>query len=373
MQNRFRLGVERLENSRQIQKAGGKAQQIQAETVVVNNGFSVNDISALFQSLIPLAIQDYTKEAYKIAEERIGYFENKLMPRIIEIENALEMFADPAFQVLIKNAQRTAAISDRENDYDTLAELIVTHIKKGDNRKNRVGIRKAIEIVGMIDTDALCALTVAHVVNSYLPMQGNVKEGLEAFNRLFSKLIYEKLPDEIEWLEHLDILGAVRLSSFGHMKKFSEYYTDELDGYACIGIEKESENYIKAIELLKSVDVNVNILMDNPFLDGFVRIPVHNKKGIEDIPLVDATGIVRCPKKNEYDAFCKIWEMYKKDDELTNEVNRKFMEMWDSFDTLSTVRIWWESIPMAFSVTSVGKVLAHTNAKRCDHGIPDMI
>ena len=202
-----------MENSKQIQKAGDKAQQIQAETVVVNNGFSVNDISALFQSLIPLAIQDYTKEAYKIAEERIGYFESKLMPRIIEIENALEMFAEPAFQVLVKNAQRTAAISDRENDYDTLAELIVAHIEKGYDRKNRVGIQKAVEIVGTIDTDALCALTVSHIINSYLPAQDNIKDGLEAFNELFSKVICEKLPNGIEWLDHLDVLGAVRISS----------------------------------------------------------------------------------------------------------------------------------------------------------------
>ena len=49
------------------------------------------------------------------------------------------------------------------------------------------------------------------------------------------------------------------------------------------------------------------------------------------------------------------------------------MDMWDSFEALRTVRVWWEDISRGFSITSVGKVLAHTNAKRCDKRIPDLI
>ena len=55
-----------------------------------------------FKALVPMSIQDYTKEAYRIAEERITCFENKLLPRIEEIENAIPMFADPVFQVQLK-------------------------------------------------------------------------------------------------------------------------------------------------------------------------------------------------------------------------------------------------------------------------------
>lgn len=361
-----------MENSKQIQKAGDDAQQIQAESVTVNNGFSANDVANIFKALVPMSIQDYTKEAYRIAEERITCFENKLLPRIEEIENAIPMFADPVFQVQLKNAQRSAAVSDRKEDYGLLTELIIAHVEKGANRKNRIGIQKATEIVGMIDNDALCALTVAHAIGSFAPMQGTAKEGLQNLNQLFSRLIYEKLPEGVDWIDHLDVLGTIRINAFGSMKKISEYYTKTLNGYACIGIEKQSDNYKRALDLLANIKLSQEVLINNPFLDGYVCLPIFNKNAIHNMELVNANR-TRNLNEKEVNALYSIWDMYDTDDQLQDEVNKKFMDMWDSFESLRTVRVWWEDISRGFSITSVGKVLAHTNAKRCDKRVPDLI
>ena len=237
-----------------------------------------------------MSIQDYTKEAYRIAEERITCFENKLLPRIEEIENAIPMFADPVFQVQLKNAQRSAAVSDRKEDYELLTELIIAHVEKGANRKNRTGIQKATEIVGMIDNDALCALTVAHAIGSFAPMQLTAREGLQDLNQLFTRLIYEKLPEGVDWIDHLDVLGTIRINAFGSMKKISEYYTKTLNGYACIGIEKQSDNYKRALDLLANINLNQRALIDNPFLEGYVCLPVYNKDGIQNIELINSNG-----------------------------------------------------------------------------------
>ena len=291
-----------MENSKQIQKAGDGAQQIQAESVTVNNGFSVDDVSKIFKELLPISIHAYTQEAYRIAEERIICFENKLLPRIEEIENAIPMFADPALQVQLKNAQRAAAVSGRDEDYKLLAELIVAHIEKGYDKKNRAGIQKAIEIVGMIDNDALCALTIAHAISSYLPIQGTAKEGLKLLNRLFSRLTYENLPVGMDWLDHLDILGAIRVNMSGSMKKFSDYYTVRLNGYACVGLKKQSEDYLRALDLLASINLNQDVLIDNPFLEGYVCLPVYNKDSISNIILI-ASSEDRNLDKKELDVF----------------------------------------------------------------------
>lgn len=361
-----------MENSKKVQKAGEGAQQIQADSVTVNNGFSANDVANIFRTLVPISIHDYTQEAYRIAEERITSFENKLLPRIEKIENAIPKFADPVLQMQLKNAQRAAAVSESDEDYELLTELIVAHIEKGFDKKNRTGIQKAVEIVGMIDNDALCALTVAHAINSYLPVHGTAKEGLQVLNGLFSKLMYERLPEGIDWLDHLDTLGAIRINVISKMKKFSEYYTMSLNGYACVGIKKQSEEYLRVLDLLASINLNQNSLIDNPFLAGYVCLPVPNKNAIAQITFVNASG-ERNLDKRELETLFLIWDMYSQDNRLQAEVNKKFMDMWDSFDALKNVRIWWESILRAFSITGVGKVLAHTNAKRCDKGIPDLI
>ena len=69
----------------------------------------------------------------------------------------IESFSDPAFQRLLVKAEQEAAASEREADYDLLTELLVYHVQKGDNRKNRAGVLKATEIVDLIDNTALCA------------------------------------------------------------------------------------------------------------------------------------------------------------------------------------------------------------------------
>lgn len=229
-----------------------------------------------------------------------------------------------------------------------------------------------MEIVGEIDSDALCALTIAHAVDSYLPLQGEAREGLGILDGLFSKLLYENLPQGIEWLDHLDVLGAIRLSQIGDLKKFSVYYPERLTGYASIGINKKSEQYNDAVELLKSINMNSDVLIENPFLEEYVYLPVFNKEAIKNIQII-RSNTIRIVDEKEIQVFEKIWDIYEIDSNLQEKVNAKFIEMWDTFPSLKTVRLWWESIPTAFSITRVGKVLAHTNAKRCDNGIPDMI
>lgn len=45
---------------------------------------------------------------------------------------------------------------------------------------------------------------------------------------------------------------------------------------------------------------------------------------------------------------------------------------WKKRETLSSLLKWWNDIPMAFDITTVGTVLAHANAQRCDSSIPPL-
>ena len=48
------------------------------------------------------------------------------------------------------------------------------------------------------------------------------------------------------------------------------------------------------------------------------------------------------------------------------------MKKWDSYEALKMVRLWWDELPHSFDITSVGKVLAHANAKRYNDKVPDL-
>ena len=174
-----------MENSKQSQKAGENSQQYQAETIIINQGVTEERVRAIFSELIPSALQAYTSDAYALANQRIGKLEDHVWPKLDKVDGLLQSFADPAFQILLRKAQQAAAASEREDDYALLSELLVCHVQKGSDRKNRAGISRAIEIIDQIDNDALCALTIHYAITNFRPITGKCIEGLQVFNSIF--------------------------------------------------------------------------------------------------------------------------------------------------------------------------------------------
>jgi len=371
--------------SKKVQKAGDGSQQIQAESITIINGVTEERVRAIFNEQNQLARKEYTEDAYRIADERVGKFEERFMPRITQVEDALPSFADPAFQLLLRRAQQSAAGTEREADYDLLTELLVCHVQKGQVRKNRAAINRAVEIVGEIDNDALCGLTVAHSLINFRPVTGSVVAGLEVLNSLFCKMIYNELPEGSEWVDHLDILGAVRIVSFGNLRTIREMLFSDVCEYFCAGIKDDSDEYRDALELLDKVHITRSLLIENECLPGYVRLAFRSVEDAEkagiivplrfSIPSGDSikTNVRVALNDEQKTAIRKIREFYSQDATLLEQVENNFFNKWDSYEYLHRIRQWWSSIPQAFNLTQVGRILAHTNAKRCDPSVPDLL
>jgi hypothetical protein len=187
---KHRLGEITMEN-KQVQKARDNAQQLQASNMIVNIGINEKRAREIYQEMNLQVRKDYTEEALKIANSRVKEFENRLMPKMESVEGALEAFTDPSFQLLLVEAQKTAASTERPVDYDLLSELLIHRFQKGENRITRAGISRAVEIVDEISDDALLGLTVAHSISYFFPASGNIHIGLDVLNDLFVKSFME--------------------------------------------------------------------------------------------------------------------------------------------------------------------------------------
>ena len=373
MQSKRRLVVLEMEEVNQLQKAGKDSQQIQIGNVIINSaGITEERARAVFNEMIPQALANYTEEAQKIATERVNKLEERIMPQINQVEGLLPAFADPAFQVLLRKAQQKAAITERENDYDLLTELLVCHVQKGNDRKNRAGIAKAVDIIDTIDNDALCALTIAFVLDHFRPATGNAKEGIEVLSQMYNALIYESLPSNLNWLDHLDILGVIRITPFSQMNKIEDIFTRRFDGYVSVGIKKGTEEYESALQIIQSVGLNKNILVDNIFLDDYVRLEIGNLDDINSLTIFNNLG-TRSIKQREIEALRDVINLYEKNVDLQNKVKERFMNLIDEHEPLKTLQEWWNSISGAFSITGVGKIIAYINAKRCIPELPDIL
>lgn len=365
--------------NKQIQKAGEGSQQFQADKIIVNAGIDEKRAREIYHEMNLQLRKEYSQEAFKFASSRISEFENRLMPKMDAVDGALEAFADPGFQLLLVEAQKTAASTERPADYDLLAELLIHRFQKGENRITRAGISRAVEIVDEISDDALLGLTVFHAVSFIFPTTGDILQGLDVLNGLYGKIIYGKLPTGNDWLDHLDILDAVRINSVGNLKTIQQYYPEMLVGYVEVGIEKESENYNKAIDLLKNAGLHTNILVDHALNADFSRINLLDEKQIDSLtyqmPLVQngQVSIISNPiSKKQIHAIKSIYDLYKQDDGIEQQNIKKLMEEWDKRPNLKNLREWWDKLSSNIQITSVGKVLAHSNAQRCDENLPPL-
>lgn len=366
-------------NNKQVQKAGENSNQFQAQTIVVNSGIQEKRAREIFMEMFDVARRDLTQEAKEIAAERIGRFENDLIPKIEKVEGAINAFADPDFQFALTSAHKTAASTNRESDYALLSELLIHRTQKKSSKVTCAGIGRAIEIVDDISDESLIGLTVAYAVQQYIPVSGNISEGLATLNALYEKMSLCDLPKGFEWLDHLDVLDAVRMSTIATLKRYEHYIKERIPGYFVCGIEKDSQDYQQVIEKLREANLPTKILCNHELNDGFARLNVTSKQHIDDICLIHTINkggqeihVQQALTKEQKEILMNIYDMSSRNTNLEKKIEEKFVKKICEYSSIKKVSDWWNDIICSFQITSVGQALAYANAKRIDSTLPDM-
>lgn len=364
-----------MELSTLTQKAGDNSSLVQAHNAIINNYCGITEERAreIFKELSADTYAKYTQESYATIDERLEKFKNELLMHFAQYENILKAFSDPEFQFLLKKAQLRAAITDQESDYTTLANFLVMHIQKGKNRKVKTAIRHAIDIVDEIDNDALCALTIAHVIQNMEPISLSCISSIKFLSDLFQKLLYMELPNGFEWLDHLETLGTIKTFPLNSLRSLIDYYIKKFDGYICVGIKENSPEHKKALQFLASTSLSEQLLQPNELFSGYVRLSVTRKVHLSIHNNIGIQNITHPLTEDECHVLLQIWDLYSKDPILQKEVNTRFTTFWLSFPSLNQLSRWWTKIPYMFSITSVGRVLAYTNSKQHVPEIPDLL
>lgn len=317
-------------------------------------------------------IEEYFSNSDELAQKRMNEFENKFIPRLAQIENALEIFKDPAFKLVYRKAQIQAAISTKEKNYEILSELLIHRYNKKNDKHSCVGINGAIDIVEQISDECLTALTVLVTINiGVAPINGHIFAGLEILNDLFKSLLICDLPNENDWIDQLDILKTIRINTVMSLKKLKEFYLQNLNGYFCAGINKNSDEYIEALNILRPIRLE-SLLIDHELLDNHVRLSLTNKKDIEKLNKCLITGIFLPLSDLEKQSLYKVFDLYDQNKEKLNIVKNAFFEKFDTYPILRKIHEWWDTIPYSLSLTSIGRVLGHANAQKCNPNFPSL-
>lgn len=353
-----------MANSSQAQKAGDNATQMQVGTLVYNAGITEERAREIYREQFQISKESYTKEAAQIADARAEELENAMIPRLKKIDDQFRFLADPAFQFLLRDAQRVAASTDKKEDYDLLSELLARHIQSRDDRARKAGITRAIKIVDEVDNSALCGLTILFFMTNCYANGINISEILLTFNRILAALVHADLPEGDSWIYHLDLLNAVIVQQFNASPKLFDIFSFRYDGILCVGIKENSDEHQKALDILSECGIDRAMLVPNELLDGYMRLRFVKKSDI-DTTVFLRNNIPRIDNKPCADACKRVWNLYSQDNRLKNMLMDNFHRRCDGFDTLKKIRSWLDKIPNYPKITEVGYALARSNAMRC--------
>ncbi|WP_407360313.1 LPO_1073/Vpar_1526 family protein [Microbacterium sp. LBN7] len=341
---------------KQTQRAGQGAQQIQVagDLIVGIDEARAKEIAVVTARNV---IAEYTDEAIALVQVRIDALDSRVI-ETLEGKDQLEAFGDPAFQRTYRKAQSSAASSERETDYDMLAALLSDRAANPRDRRAITGIERAIEIVDMLDDEALRAITIIEAMRKWSPNSASINEGLDVLEALFSQLLDGPLPTGFDWAEHLDILDAARVNHSTEFKKYDDYSAEKLGGYSATGVRTED-----VPEFLSPEFPFVRwetLTMEHELRPGFTRVSTPNidtleralrNQGAEE-PMLDEILV----------AARSMFGV----GQGTDESIQVFKEALRSRPSLNEIGLWWDQIPKHVVATAVGKKLAMGNMIRLD-------
>ena len=397
-----------MEINKSEQTAGDNSTQVQAGTV--NNFYNTTNIVGIDEKRArtickeeyAIAKANWTQEAQGIAQERVMALEDKLIPKMKQHDETLKIFGDPAFQFVLRKAQISAASSGEEKDLDMLSELIVHRAEQNGNRERTLGITKAIEIIDQIPESSLIGLSIFYAINSYESKSFDIHQGLKSLDNLYKGILNDiELPVGTQWIENLDVLSAVRMGSSGiqSFKKMEEFLSNLL---ACLpmGIERNSQEYNEILSELhkvglydlkeeiaelnedngdnrKVMKIKIPLFKEHPLREGFL-ICACPPKFLTDNGSIIVTATIDSKEfefhlsGEQYLAYKHLSEMTYKDGRNVESLTSKLIKEWDNYENLKNVRIWWNQLPIFFTITPIGVAIANAYIRTKYPAIPSM-
>ena len=342
-------------SDRQSQKAGDGSNQVQVHgNIIIQQGITEERAHEIARQASWDAVAIFTHEALEIANARISELDQKVIERFAA-NDTLDAFVDPAFQHALQKAQVGAAVSDQESDLDLLVGLLESRVTSDRSRHLKASIGRAVELVDQLDGEALNALTVTYAFTEYGPSSPEIIPGLSVLDGLFADLSVTDLPRGKDWMDHLDVLGAIRIQSMSTLLPLAEILSRQLIGYVSPGVETSSlENPEQAY--LPEVSNHLT-MVPHELLPGRSRAAYATKQHLRN-----TVETYNGPHSaDEYIASAAIHVGFGNvDPGATEALGREIAH----FPNLHHLQEWWDQIPTAFDLNSVSKALAIANLKR---------
>lgn len=348
---------------KQSQKAGDNAFQIQGQNVHIVTGITEERARYIYKELFDLSQRELKFYAEECALERIEKFEDKFYKKLSTVIDSHKLLLDPSFQFQLSKAQTVAACSERESDYEILVELLTSRPIASSDRKFSARINKSIEIIDQIDDDALSALTTCFNLSKVTVGCPKINEIIRS-NQIFYNKASKNLPAQsMEWLDHLEMLGCIRISETTRMKTFEELIKDNFSKFLKLGVKKDSFEHEKILQILEKNKLPVGYLVDNDICDSYLRIFCDTLDDFSTIIISDSLED-KSFTEAEARAIQEIISLYSKNEKAYDYLIKESVQIFLDDEKMKGLSEWFDRMPCSFQLRSLGEMIAFANNSR---------
>jgi hypothetical protein len=344
------------------QQKGGETQLQAGRDIILHTGLNYEAVKDIVESHAAQLRQELTVHAKALYDERLEMLEERVL-RTLTTPELIGAFADPDFQFNILEAQRSAARTDRSEDIDLLIDILAQRAVTPESPRLKVATRKALDVVGQLNDDALQGLTLLWYGISLVPIAYTLPTFLTTLDGHL-KVLSHDLPVGASWLSDLALLDCITLGvgGIGNLKNFVQLVGEnKAPGFICVGMDSETaERHRTAF-----VDIHPSLsdlIVDHPFAEDRYQLVgpgepavkqlterVAEDRGLDEIAL--RTALDAAIIDNQYESQIGGWpEM------LRTKVRE--------YDALARIDDWWGDNFVPLSVTPVGIAVGYANLRR---------
>lgn len=362
-----------MDINKQSQSGGNNSQLIQAQNIVIQ-GITEQRAREICREEYLMNAHTRVQEARAIADERVSKLEDKVITKMVEYDNSFKSFSDPAFLISLSQAQASAIASDKDDDYDLLAELLLNRVKDGADRGKRLAINTAIGVVDKIPDEALVGLGMVYTIMHIKYITTHFNNMLEGYNSIYGNIIGDyTLPTGTDWLEHLDLLSVIRLSphGIGRFNKMDAIIINLFKKYMVTGLSVDDPKLNGIKEDFIKIGLPLNAFKEHSLKSGFEIIDLPTDINKITLSYQTETGVQTMEPTTGQKALLKrAMDLINVD--ASNDIDMKnyIIQKWNEYPILNKVLNWWNSITHYFTITPAGMALANAFAHGRDASIP---
>ena len=363
------------------QIGGDSSVQVQSDTFnqQINNNYYVSGVTeeqviTIFKEQAKNIIQEYGIIAEEKANERINKFENITLEKIHNLEASLDAFKKPELRVFVSECYKSAVQTDLDSDYDVLSELLLERIKNDGNRAIYSYLKYATQIIPDLDSNALLALTVYFCTYNLTFKATRPLDVMRMMDELYKNVLYAKLPEKSDWIEQLEILRCIKTHQFYMPLSYIEHFKNTYSAFFEIGIKENSDNYVKAIEILNQNKIPCVIFEPHEFNPGYYKLRIARESDIDKqiaIKLVPSGNLIMLTEEQK-SALHAIYKLYESNSALKAAISVKIEDTLKTHQYINSIISWLDKIKVSFSITSVGNLIANANSRIYEKQIPKL-